>query len=52
MDGYYALVVRLKAGTFTMTPKQWIVQTGAIGITLNLVKIAALMPIHSWPVSL
>ena len=33
MDGYDALVVRLKTGTFTMTPKQWIVQTGAIGIT-------------------
>ena len=33
MDGYDALVVRLKTGTLTMTPKQWIVQTGAIGIT-------------------
>lgn len=33
MDGYYALVIRLKTGTFTLTPKQWIVQTGAIGIT-------------------
>lgn len=33
IDGYEALVAKLKTGTFTMTPKQWIEQTGAIGIT-------------------
>ncbi|MDY3619007.1 KilA-N domain-containing protein [Agathobaculum sp.] len=31
-EGYDALVARLKTGTFTMTPKQWIKQTGAVGI--------------------
>lgn len=30
--GYDNLVARLKTGTFTMTPKQWIEQTDAVGI--------------------
>lgn len=30
--GYDSLVAKLKTGTFTMTPKQWIEQTGAAGI--------------------
>lgn len=32
ISGYGDLVARLKTGTFTMTPKQWIEQTGAIGM--------------------
>lgn len=30
--GYGDLVARLKTGTFTMTPKQWIEQTSAVGM--------------------
>lgn len=33
VGGYEELRAKLKTGTFTMTPKQWIEQTGAIGIT-------------------
>lgn len=31
-DGYENLLAKLKTGAFTMTPKQWIAQTKAIGI--------------------
>jgi hypothetical protein len=31
-SGYAALLERLSAGSFTMTPKQWIDQTNAIGL--------------------
>ena len=31
-SGYAALLERLNAGSFTMTPKQWIDQTNAIGL--------------------
>lgn len=33
MDGYEMLMGKFNAGTFTMTPKQWVTYTGAIGIS-------------------
>lgn len=32
IEGYETLMEKLNSGTFTMTPKQWVAQTGAIGI--------------------
>lgn len=33
MDGYEALINKFNSGTFTMTPKQWVAYTGAVGIS-------------------
>lgn len=33
VEGYERLLTKLKDGTFTMTPKQWIEQTKAVGLT-------------------
>lgn len=32
MDGYKTLMDKLNPGAFTMTPKQWVAHTDAIGI--------------------
>lgn len=33
IDGYEILMDKLNSGTFTMTPKQWVAHTSAIGIS-------------------
>lgn len=33
MDGHEMLMGKFNSGTFTMTPKQWVAYTGAIGIS-------------------
>ncbi|MEG0835496.1 MAG: KilA-N domain-containing protein [Anaerovoracaceae bacterium] len=37
-DGYENLLAQLNTGNFTMTPKQWIAQTKAIGLTSKVGK--------------
>lgn len=33
VEGYKTLIDKLNSGTFTTTPKQWVVHTGATGIS-------------------
>lgn len=42
-EGYASLMERQKAGSFVVTPKQWIDQTNAVGMTSKQGKTAAPM---------
>lgn len=51
INGYEKLMDKFNSGAFTITPKQWIGYTGAVGISTKPGKNGVLVYIHYWLVN-